>query len=146
MPSFSRVARLGVGGCMYGSCFLEASHRQTAGAAAEASCRRRSRCRSHCRCRRRSRRCDSNCAFHTFHRNWTASTARQPPKRPAKLSKYVSGQTILLSQGGITLEEGRAYSNSWPPLLLSLWQDLLKIYSEKATKIWRNHFLISEVT
>ena len=143
MPSFSRVHSSLGGGWMYGSCFLEASHRQTAGAAAEASCRRRSRCRSRCR---RSRRCDSNCAFHTFHRNWTASAARQPPKRPAKLSKYVSGQTILLSQGGITLEEGRAYSNSWPPLLLSLWQDLFKLYSEEATKIWRNHFLISEVT
>ena len=138
MPSFSRVARLGVDVWK-----LLSSHRQTAGAAAEASCRRRSRCRSRCR---RSRRCDSNCAFHTFHRNWTASAARQPPKRPAKLSKYVSGQTILLSQGGITLEEGRAYSNSWPPLLLSLWQDLFKLYSEEATKIWRNHFPISEVT
>ena len=114
--SLDYIARLGVDVWK-----LLSSHRQTAGAAAEASCRRRSRCR-----RRRSRRCDSNCAFHTFHRNWTASTARQPPKRPAKLSKYVSGQTILLSQGGITLEEGRAYSNSWPPLLFSLWQDLLR--------------------
>lgn len=28
----------------------------------------------------------------------------------------------------------------------SLWQDLLKLYSEEVTNIWRNHFLIREVS
>lgn len=101
---------------MYGSCFLEASHRQTAGAAAAAVLVAAAAAAAAVVVDA------ATLIAHSIHSTETGqpTPAAEPPKRPAKLSKYVSGQTILLSQGGITLEEGRAYSNSWPPLLLSL--------------------------